>query len=247
MRKTMIALLTAGILLSVGGMAGKVLTSDWLYPANQNETLPYMIPGGMYGNYGGYLNSGKEKADIEELEDLVHIYLEQYEEHLEIGDIFIYEDSDYYFSIYESETGMGAMELLVNPYSGSIRPEFGPNMMWNLKYGMHSGSGMMGRGMMNRGSNDYSYSWNTDSFRNTISREDAVALASGYVERNTEEGYYVADEGHEFYGYYTFHIEYSGGTAGMLSVNGFSGDIWYHDWHGTILDVIENHNEEDSH
>jgi hypothetical protein len=30
------------------------------------------------------------------------------------------------------------MELLVNPYTKEVIPEYGPNMMWNLKYGMHN-------------------------------------------------------------------------------------------------------------
>jgi hypothetical protein len=30
----------------------------------------------------------------------------------------------------------GAMELLVDKSSGAIFPEYGPNMMWNLKYGI---------------------------------------------------------------------------------------------------------------
>jgi hypothetical protein len=56
--------------------------------------------------------------------------------------------------ITEKSTGIGAMELLVDPATPSVVfPEYGPNMMWNLKYshmrgaggnGMMSGNGMMG-------------------------------------------------------------------------------------------------------
>ena len=48
-----------------------------------------------------------------------------------------------YVQISEKSTGIGAFEMIVDKYTGSIYPEMGPNMMWNTKYGMMSG-GMMG-------------------------------------------------------------------------------------------------------
>ena len=53
-------------------------------------------------------------------------------------------DNNAYARITEKSTGIGAMELLVDPASLVVFPEYGPNMMWNLKYGMMSGAGMMG-------------------------------------------------------------------------------------------------------
>jgi len=44
------------------------------------------------------------------------------------------------------------MELLIDKPSGQVYPEPGPNMMWNTKYGMMSGSGGYGGKMSpNRG------------------------------------------------------------------------------------------------
>ena len=122
-------------------------------------------------------------------------------------------------------------------------------MMWNLKYGMHNNLsyGMMGnRGMMGRNDmRDYS-SINT-SDRNEISRNDAQKLASEYIDTNSFNEYIVSEDGHEFYGYYTFHIEDGNNTVGMLSVNGFTGGVWYHDWHGTVTEIIDGHGENDDH
>ena len=59
-----------------------------------------------------------------------------------------------YAIVIERSTEIGAFELLVDPVNQSVFPEHGPNMMWNLKYGMMSGygdNGLMGgmmRGMM---------------------------------------------------------------------------------------------------
>ena len=38
-----------------------------------------------------------------------------------------------------------------------------------------------------------------------------------------------------FYGYYTVDFEKGGNMTGMLSVNGYSGAIWYHSWHGSFV------------
>jgi hypothetical protein len=57
--------------------------------------------------------------------------------------------NNYYAEVKEKDTGIGAMELLINRPGSRVYPEPGPNMMWNTKYGMMSGNG--GRGMMGPG------------------------------------------------------------------------------------------------
>lgn len=176
-----------------------------------------------------------EKMEIDTLDQRVNDYVDRINPDLEVADVFIYSDADYYFSIEEASTGKGAMELLVDPYRGTIRPEPGPNMMWNQKYGMHSGGyGMMGTAPYNN--NDYPSA-------TLITREQALIEANNYVQSSLNPDYYVPDEGHEFYGYYTFHIEENGTTVGMLSVNEYTAEVWYHDWHGTLLDVKSHHHE----
>src|SRR5215212_11513998 len=63
--------------------------------------------------------------------------------------------NNYYAEVKERDTGIGAMELLINRPGSRVYAEPGPNMMWNNKYGMMAGGrgmgGMMGpggRGMM---------------------------------------------------------------------------------------------------
>ena len=43
-------------------------------------------------------------------------------------------------------------------------------------------------------------------------------------------GYTIA-----FPGYYTTDFLLDGKPAGMLSVNGYTGQVWYHTWHGQFL------------
>ncbi len=53
---------------------------------------------------------------------------------LEIAEVMVF-DNNAYVAVKESGTGLGAFELLVDPASQVAYPEYGPNMMWNLKYG----------------------------------------------------------------------------------------------------------------
>ena len=242
------------VLLIIVGMAGGMFfgnsyrTNTGTYRTDKSFRTGHMGGGMMNDNYSTYRSASDEIIELEKLEDKVNDYIKQYDEKLQISDIFVFDDTDYYFSIIEADTGFGAMELLVNQYSGEVYPEFGPNMMWNLKYGMHgnSGYGMMGRrGMM--GGNSYrndNSSEISDFNGNDITVEEAQKFVSDYLK---DQSYTVSEDGHEFYGYYTFHIEEGEKTVGMLSVNGSSGEVWYHDWHGTVSEIIGGHESDEDH
>ena len=42
---------------------------------------------------------------------------------------------NFYGQFKERDTGRGAIQLVVDRYTGRAMPEMGPNMMWNTKYG----------------------------------------------------------------------------------------------------------------
>lgn len=258
MSRAMKIILVIGIVIVLVGFSGRYFMAD-SFNTNAQDNNPitrysnnYMGRGRMFDTFNTSWDNSSEKIKLEDLKNNVDDYIMRFDENLVISDIFVFEDSDYYFSIMEEDTGLGAMELLINPYTGDIYPEFGPNMMWNLKYDMHGSNSrygmggrnhMMGRGgMMGRSSYNSNYYIDSENFEgNSISIEDARKLAKDYVESQASEGYTISEGGHEFYGYYTFHIEKENETIGMLSVNGFSGDVWYHDWHGTVKEFIHGH------
>jgi hypothetical protein len=43
------------------------------------------------------------------------------------------------------------------------------------------------------------------------------------------------DEAITFPGYYTIDVARNGHPIGMLSVNAYTGQVWYHYWHGTFI------------
>ncbi len=99
------------------------------------------------------------------------------------------------------------------------------------------------RGRIGYSSEDEVFDFSDFSEDNEITIEEAYNEGMAYLEDNTDD-LALGDEYHEFYGYYTFHVEENGEPIGMLSVNGFNGDVWYHDWHGELVEIISGHEDE---
>lgn len=153
---------------------------------------------------------------------------------LAIGEVMIF-DNQAYVMVKEKSTGMGAFEVLVDPVTLTVSPEPGPNMMWNQKYGM-MGGGMMGGGMM--GGYAYPGRGGQVSAAMPVSAEDAVKTAQAYLDAYIP-GSQSEDEADAFYGYYTLHILRGGKITGMLSVNGYTGQVFVHTWHGNFIEMGE--------
>jgi hypothetical protein len=184
--------------------------------------------GGRYGGYGpGMMGQGFQglddslprTVDIKKAQAIATDYLAGLpNKKLKIDEIMEFENN-LYVLVKETDTDKGAFELLVDPFTGALRPEFGPNMMWNLKYGMMS--------------------WRSGTVRpNAIPMDEAKKIASEYLERVRGHGPYELSAD-EFYGYYTMDVKKDGIVLGMLSVNGFSGQVWYHNWHGGYIGMQE--------
>ena len=162
---------------------------------------------------------------------------------LETGEVMIF-DNNACVVVKESETGLGAFELLVDSVSQTAYPEYGPDMMWNLKYSglnhnnmMGGFGGMMGGGMMS-GWNYQNTTPANVSAGMTVTPEQAVEYAQQYLDANIAGATAAADPT-QFYGYYTFDFEKDGKIIGILSVNGYNGQIFLHTWHNTFIEEAE--------
>ena len=67
----------------------------------------------------------------------------------------------------------------------------------------------------------------------TVSPEQAREIANHYLGRVSPGT--QAREAEKFYGYYTLHTKHDRKIIGMLSVNGYSDEVWYHSWHGPFI------------
>ncbi len=193
-------------------------------------------PGMMWGrgNSGRWQDSASnaEPLSLVEAENAVNDYIKgyDYDERLHIKEIMIF-DNHAYVMVEEEDTGIGAFEVIVDPITLNVNLEQGASMMWNLKYGHMRGS-MMGIGARTEDGRDM-----------PILEEKAISIASDYL-ANLESELTVDDHADRFYGYYTIHTIANGEVAGMLSVNGYSGQIIIHNWHGELIEM-EEHPETD--
>jgi hypothetical protein len=188
-------------------------------------------PGTMYRDSGwddncpmaeGYTVPSSGQISIEDAQDAIEHYIKDWNTDLEIAELMEFEEN-FYAIVREHDTGIGAMELLVDKTTGIVGPEMGPNMMWNARYGMHRRGGMMGQ----------------SSGENSISEERAVDIAQRWLDEN-KPGVTVEEHADPFYGYYTIHTVKDGDIEGMLSVHGTTGQVWYHTWHGAFIQMIES-------
>jgi hypothetical protein len=196
-----------------------------------------MMSGGMMGGTSLY---GLEPLTLAEAEEALNDYLASLgNDDLRLGEIMIF-DNQAYAEVVEASTGIGAMELLVDPVTRVVYPEHGPNMMWNLKYSPMAGSGMMGGMMGWYGGRSLGGGLGTLdlSAEMSVTAAEAVKAAQEYLDRYLPGT--VADEhAQPFYGYYTLHILRDGETVGMLSVNGFSAQVFLHSWHADFVEMTE--------
>ena len=192
---------------------------------------PFDMRSGMMG--GRFSSTTGEPLSIEESKTAIEEYLAQLgNDDLVLKEVMVF-DQNAYAVIQEQSTGFSAMELLVDHASGDVFPEYGPNMMWNLKYGMMGGR----RGEFGSGaccSDVYSADDDFEFEAMPVTLEEARAAAQEYLDQEVP-GAAITEEGFTFYGYYTFDFEENGEMAGMLSVNGFSADVWPHTWHGDFI------------
>lgn len=188
-----------------------------------------MMGGGMMGGWGySYPNTGS-RLSLDQAVEAVEQYLVAYgNSDLTVAEVMEF-TNNFYAEVEEQSTGIHAFELLINPYTGTIYPEPGPNMMWNTKYG-HMG-GWWGYGSQSPATGEM-----------TVGPEAAVQAAQAYLDR-VQPGLTADDHADTFYGYYTLHVLRDGQVVGMLSVNGATGQVWYHTWHGDFIGMTGGHEE----
>jgi hypothetical protein len=144
---------------------------------------------------------------------------------------------NYYAIVKEKSTGTGAFELLADPRTGAIFPEMGPNMMWNTKYSPMAtfGGGMMGGagGFAPGGMMSGTWGPTAPTAQPTVTADQATQVAQQWLDQYQAGS--ATETPDSFPGYYTLHITKDGQISGMLSVNAFTGQVWYHTWHGTFV------------
>ena len=169
-----------------------------------------MGPGGQWGPAGDVpLAAGEVAAQVRQALQAWGL------RDLQVGHIMEFDNG--FYVVVKRPDGKGAFELLVDRHRGTIHPEPGPNMMWNTEFGHMQVGGPVGRP--------------------AFGPERARGAAQEYLNRQLPGS--QPGELTEFPGYYTLDVVLEGRTVGMLSVNAYTGQVWYHHWHGTFIGETE--------
>lgn len=235
-------------------LIGLAYTTTYYRPNQNNSWGEQYGPGGM-GQWNGMMGqwnrqlSAQPQSGSTTTMDQAKAIAEQYLASLGNSNLGIKEimefQYNFYIIYYEKDTGRGAFEMLIwkqappsgygvgggmmGGWTGVVMPEPGPNMMWNTKYSPMA-NGMMGYGQGYGNGNQASSTM-------TVSMSQAEQDAQSYLTANYHNS--TTQMATEFYGYYTFDYTLNGQTAGMLSVNGYTGQVWLHTWHGDFIQEVE--------
>jgi hypothetical protein len=232
-----------GKMMGQGGMPG-MLDGQGMMPGGMMRRggMPGMMGGGMMGMMGA--DDGEPGVDpgpapkrltAAEVAKAVDAYLAQNYNNADLEVVELMEfEKNFYAQVAEKSTEINAFELLIDPYTGAVWPEYGPNMMWNTKYGHMSGMG----GMMMQGWGGKGIGEPTADM--PVNLDQARKNAQAYLDAR-KSGLTIEDGTDVFYGYYTVHtVDKDGNTVGMLSVNGYTGRVWYHTWHGKFIGMADD-------
>jgi len=211
--------------------------------ATSAQTQPGTTPGGMMGGQGmmGGSSPGAQQAtplsSIDAAKEAFQGYVDRTgNQDLALDEVMQFQ-WNYYAIIKEKTTGTSAFELLADPQTGAIFPEMGPNMMWNTKYSPMAayGGGMMGGmgGFAPGGMMSGTWGPTAPTAQPTVTADQAKQIAQQWLDQYQAGSATEAPD--SFPGYYTVHTTKDGTISGMLSVNAYTGQVWFHTWHGTFV------------
>jgi hypothetical protein len=223
----------SGGMMGGGMMGGGMMGGNGLGPTQTiTPTVPFgngwgwgMMGSGMMGGWG---SNGATNGAAITLDQAV-TQMQSYVASIGNPDLKLVEVEEYTLNFYgvvqEKSTGTDAFQIIEDKFGGTVYPEMGPNMMWNTKYSPMAR--MMG-GLW----------FGVPSGKMTVSVDQARAGANEFLKK------YMPNTSLEaatdtYYGYYNIDVLQNGKTYGMLSVNGYSGAVWYHTWHGEFVAARE--------
>lgn len=205
-----------------GGMMG----GSGAGPGSITDNYPGPASGMMGGWFGG-VPAGSTISLTQAQQD-AQAYLSRLgSPDLQLDEIMEFQ-SNFYAIVKEHSTGVGAFEVLINKTTGAVMREPGPDMLWNTKYGMPGANAPMAAWMGHQ----------TPTGPMTVSTDQARQDAQRWLDANQPGS--TTETPDQFYGYYTLHILKDGEVTGMLSVNGYTGQVWYHSWHGAFIGMTES-------
>jgi hypothetical protein len=210
-RRTLIALLGVALagLFAVGAWASIDASISRSGPTRVvgPEMMGRASSGGMMNGYG-LAGDGQPVTSLAAARQRAQLLADRLG--LRTGEVIQFSNG-FYVKLVDAD-GQGAVEVLVDPAGGGVGLEYGPGMMWNTRYGAHAAG--------------------TDAAVR-VSAADARRGAQRWLD--DQRPGLTAGEPELFPGYYTLQTMRDSMVTGMMSVNAFTGAVWYHTWHGSLV------------
>jgi hypothetical protein len=207
------------LIIGIGAIAASLLLAVGSIGAGRMTGWSIGAPGGMMGRA---FSSGSGDIGMDRAVRIAQDTAASYTGGSLTADEVIEFSDNYYASIREKGTRIGAFEILIDRATGHVIREPGPDTMWNAKYSPMRGGMMGGFGA-------------TSSRPMTVTAQQAQDATQRWLAANRAGANAKAPD--SFYGFYTVDFERAGQLVGMVSVNGYTGQVWYHSWHGTFIQL----------
>lgn len=191
----------------------------------------YGMMGGGYGTNGnggyGMMGGGYDAASLgvtlqngqitssDQADAIAKAYTQKLNSGLAVDELHEFADS-FEVELINAQTKAKAYEVMISKNGGRIYTEMGPNIMWNTQFG-HMSSGQSGT--------------------LTVTSDQATQNANASIAK-IGQGYTI-EKPETAPGYYEFMIQKDGKDFAELDVNGYSGQVWFENWHGPIIKSIE--------
>ncbi len=181
----------------------------------------------------GYMPAGEvayeghvlgQRITIDQVEELVKNYLRD-NSNLRAEEIIEFAN-DFYVRFSEKDTGINAFVALVHPYNGRLYPGHHPDKYWNTEYRDEAVDVTSNRVTSDMGSSPM-----------TVTEEQAWNDAQRFIERHLPDGQAGAVE--RFYGYYIIPVLMFEDVIGLVSINGYTGEVCYEACHGSLIERVD--------
>ena len=182
-----------------------------------------MMGGGGYGMMGGGYDAKSLGVDLtngevttaDQAVAIAKAFIQKLNQDVVVAELYEFANG-YEVELKEGATGAKAYEVMVYKNGGQIITDIRPNIMWNTKYGH-----------MNWGNNGAV----------TFSEEQATKSAQEFISK-LGQGYSIGKP-ELAPGYYEFMIQKDGKDYAELDVNGYTGQVWFENWQGPIINTID--------
>jgi hypothetical protein len=214
----LLTLVLAG-LLTIAGMSGRLTGSSSGVTGDGDSGSGMMGNGsGMMGNGSAMMGEQSGGARVDSLAAArlrAQVLADRLS--LRVGDVVRFDNG--FYAMLRAPDGSGVTEVLVDPANGAVRFEPGPAAVWSARSAVPADAG--GAPL--------------------VTTEEAVRLADSWLAK--QEGGLLdgltTSTPERFPAYVTLRAIRDGRVAGLVSVNLYTGAVWYHSWHGTFVEMSE--------